>query len=155
MTTFFTGEEYINVDGNLVEKDALRVAEAVNDYDPNLFIVCVDPHTAAINDAPFMVCEKGNDGVMRRIFEVWELNSTVLERIEAADTTRHDVQARIEHINAEVRGEWTERYKERKGVFGDLMLSGLKNKKSSFSYRHPDTGELKTIYEDGRHYANQ
>ncbi len=147
MSVLSTGAEYINVDGNIVEKDALLVAEAINDYDPNLFVICVDPHIANINDAPFIIAEKGPDGVMRRIFEVWELNNSVLQRIEAADTTRHDVQSKIDYVNSQVRGQWKKRYEERKDVWKDIFVTGLKHSKSSFTYRNPDTGEFTTIHE--------
>ena len=62
MTTLDVGSEYINVDGNLVEADALRVAEAVRDYDENLCIICIDPNTSDINDAPFIVAQRCPDG---------------------------------------------------------------------------------------------
>ena len=32
---------HVMVDGMIVERDALRVAEAIKEYDPNLEILCV------------------------------------------------------------------------------------------------------------------
>lgn len=140
-----TGEKFINVDGNLVEEDALRIAEAINDYDENLVVLCVDPARSDFNDAPFIIAECRPDGTFDRIFECWELNQSVLERVEQADMTRYDVQAKIDHINAQVRGEWRKRYEERKEIWKDIVLTGLKHRNSSFTYKNPDTGELVTI----------
>ena len=142
------GSEYINVDGHVVERDALLVAEAINNYDPSLKVICLDPNTAGINDAPFIIAQQCPDGVLRRIFEVWHLDSSVLARIEAADTTKHDVQARIDWVNAEVRGEAKKRYEERMDMNREIALSVLKTKKSKFTYKDKDTGELVTIHEN-------
>jgi len=144
------GTEYINVDGQLVERDALLVAEAINDYDPTLRVICVDPVGSNFNDAPFIIAQVCPDGVMRRIFEAWELNNSVLQRIEAADTTRHDVQAKIDWINAEATKASKSRYKEKRVLIQDMGVSLLKHRKSSFTYKDPDTGEFVTIYDDKR-----
>ena len=141
------GTEYVNVDGQIVERDALLVAEAINEYDPSLRVICVDPATSDINDAPFIIAQQCPDGVLRRIFEVWELNHSVLERIEAADTTRHDVGKWIEWKNAETRNEAKKRYEEKRLELKEIGVGALRNRKSSFSYKDPDTGELVTIYD--------
>lgn len=148
MTVLDVGSEYINVDGQMVEKDALRVAEALRDYDENLSIICIDPNVADINDAPFIIAQKCPDGVLRRVFECWELNNTVLERIEASDTTRNDIQSYIEYKNAESRKESRMRYQEKRWEIKDIGASLLKNKKSSFTYSDPTTGEKVTIHEN-------
>jgi hypothetical protein len=140
-----TGAEFVNVDGNIVEADALRIAEAINDYDENLVVLCVDPARSNFNDAPFIIAEAKPDGTFDRIFECWELNQSVLERVEQADMTRYDIQAKIDRINAEVKGQWTKRYQERKEIWKDIVITGLKNRKSSFTYKDPNTGDLVTI----------
>lgn len=145
--TLFTGEEYVNVDGQLVEKDALLVAEAINEYDPSLRVLCVDPVKAGFNDAPFIIAQQCPDGVLRRIFECWKLDNSVLARIESADTTRHDVQARIDWINAEATKASKKRYEEKKELRRDIGAAILKSKKSSFSYRDPETNEMVTIHD--------
>jgi len=147
-TTLDVGDRYINVEGQLVERDALMVAEAINNYDPSLRVICLDPLKAGINDAPFIIAQVCPDGVLRRIFETWQLDSSVLARIEAADTTKHDVQARIDWVNAEVRGASEKRYKEKMDMNREIALSVLKTKKSKFTYKDRDTGELVTIHEN-------
>lgn len=142
------GSEYVNVDGHIVEKDALLIVEAIKEYDPNLEVICIDPHKADINDAPFIIAQHCPDGVLRRIFECWKLDQSVLARIEAADTTRHDVQAKMDWINSEAKKEAKKRYKEKTAEFVDIGSVLLKHRKSSFTYKDPKTGDMVTIHED-------
>ena len=144
--TLDVGNQYVNVDGHIVERDALLVAEAINEYDPKLKVICLPPEKAGINDAPFIIAHEGPDGVLRRIFEVWHLDNSVLARIEAADTTRHDVQAKIDWINAETRKESRRRYEEKRLINHEIGTSVLKSRKSRFSYKDPTTNELVTIH---------
>jgi hypothetical protein len=146
--TLDVGNQYINVDGHMVERDALLVAEAINEYDPKLKVICLPPEKADINDAPFIIAHEGPDGVLRRVFECWQLDHSVLARIEAADTTRHDVQAKIDWINAEARRASKKRYEEKRLIKHEIGTSVIASKKSSFSYKDPDTGELVTIYDN-------
>lgn len=148
MTLLDVGSEYVNVDGHIVERDALLVAEAINEYDPTLKVICLPPEKAGINDAPFIIAQECPDGVLRRIFEVWHLDNSVLARIEAADTTRHDVQARIDWINAEVNRASKKRYEEKNIEKRLIGASILKTNKSKFTYKDPSTSELVTIYPD-------
>lgn len=146
MTLLQNGNDYINVDGNLVEPKALKIAEAIDDYDSTLRIICVDPNVASFAEAPFILAQVCPDGEMRRIFEVWELDERVLARIEAADTTRHDIQAKIDWINAKTQSEAKTRYAEKRLELQDLGVSLIRNRKSSFSFK--DGEDLVTIYED-------
>lgn len=144
--TLDVGNQYINVEGHMVERDALLVAEAINEYDPSLKVICLPPEKAGINDAPFIIAQECPDGVLRRIFEVWQLDHSVLARIEAADTTRHDVQSKIDWINAEVRKDAKKRYEENRLIKKEIGTSVIASKKSKFSYKDPNTGELVTIH---------
>ena len=146
MTNLQNGSEYINVEGNMVEAKSLKIAEAIDDYDPTLRILCVDPTRASFTEAPFVIAQVCPDGVMRKIFEVWELDERVLSRIESADTTRHDIEAKIDWINAEVTNAAKTKYEEKMLVFKDIGESVLRSKKSSFSYKDGD--ELVTIHEN-------
>lgn len=148
MTVLDVGAEFINVDGNMVEKDVLHIAEQVKKLDENLTILCVNPALADFNEAPFIIAERCPDGVLRRVFECWQLDQTVLERIEAADTTRNDIQAYIEHQNAVRLNKSRSRYQEKKLEIADIATSLLKTKKSSFTYKDPNNGDSVTIYED-------
>ena len=54
MTTIDAGDgTFVIVDGQIVERDALNIAERINEYDDKLTLVCLDPSKAEINDAPF------------------------------------------------------------------------------------------------------
>ena len=51
--------QFLVVDGQVVERDALRIAEAISDYDPNLTLLCLNPERAeGISDEPFVVAER-------------------------------------------------------------------------------------------------
>ena len=147
-TTLDVGNQYVNVEGHIVERDALLVAEAINEYDPTLKVICLPPEKAGINDAPFIIAQECPDGVLRRIFEVWHLDNSVLARIESADTTRHDVQARIEWINAEAKKLSKKRYEEKNIEKRLIGASVLKTNKSKFTFKDLTTNELVTIYPD-------
>jgi hypothetical protein len=96
------------VDGLAVERDALRVAEAIKDYDPNLEVLCVEDHMAGISEEPFVIAEKGADGVLRPVLRAWELNDQVLQRIIAADKV---TLKSLENLEAERK------------IKGDTMIS--------------------------------
>jgi hypothetical protein len=145
-TQLQNGNEYIDVNGSMVEVKSLRIAEAIDDYDSTLRIICVDPTRASFTEAPFVIAQVCPDGVMRKIFEVWELDERVLSRIESADTTRHDIEARIDWTNAEANKEAKCKYEEKILAFKEIGESVLRSKKSSFSYK--DGSDLVTIHEN-------
>ena len=134
MTVLNTGHEYINVDGLTVEKDALSIAERLAEYDPNLVILCLNADSTSFTDAPFILAEKCPDGELRRVFEFWELNASILERVELADTTKHDIQAKIDYINAQVTKSNKQKYKEKKLEILERGMGLLKSKTTAYSF---------------------
>lgn len=105
-------EKFHWVDGQWVEGDALRIAEQVSEYDPNLRVQYLE-YAASIGDPPFRIVERGRDGVDYTVFYAWKLNGAVLERIRQADNVRRNVQAEVEKKNAAVRLNLKRRYEER------------------------------------------
>ena len=140
------GSDYINVDGAMVEKDALGVAEALAAYDPNLYVFCLDPDVAGINDAPFIVSELCEDGQYRRIFECWELNKSVVDRVMMADSTKLDVLTEVDKINDRVRRNIKSRYEETMLENQDQAISVLKSPKSSYTVPNSQGGISKIHY---------
>ena len=84
---------HVMVDGMIVERDALRVAEAIRDYDENLVVLCLQ-QAEGLSDEPFVVAERGPDGVLRPIFRCWQLDDNVLQRIYLADNKKTQ---RVQH----------------------------------------------------------
>lgn len=142
-----TNRELIEVDGMLVESDALRVAEALKAYDPNLEVICVDPDKAEVNEAPFLICEYVN-GAFRRIFETWVLDNRVLDRIKLSDTQSNNILLNIDKTNEVNYQRKQQRFKDILNDKNDLVLHIVKDKKSRYSYKDEATGEKVTMFDD-------
>lgn len=140
--------EMIEVDGHLVAKDALMIAEQIKRYDENLEVVCIDPMSGPnINEAPFLICERCKDGQLRRVFEAWELDERVLQRIYQADQRRFDTLEQINKTNAQVEADNLRRYQEQRDESKDLVAHIAGARKSDYSFRNRE-GEHITIRED-------
>ena len=142
-----TGQEYINVEGNLVEKDSLQIAERLAEYDPNLYIICLEPTEAGINDAPFIIAELCEDGEMRRVFEAWELNASILDRVMQADTSKYDVLSEMDKINDKIRRNNTQRYEEIMLENKEQATAVLKSRKSTYTLPNAHGGISKIHYD--------
>ena len=140
-----TGSHVI-VDGMIVERDALRVAEAIKDYDPNLEVLCTTD-AEDISEEPFVVAEKGKDGILRPVLRAWELNDLVLERIKLADNQRFSTLKTVEESEAAFKRVNAQRYQEWREEAKDVVkhIAGMK---SRYSVRDSNTGELITFYDD-------
>lgn len=140
------GNQIIEVDGFLVEADALRVAEAIKEYDSNLEILCLDPARAeSVTEEPFIIAEHCKDGVLRPVLRAWELNDLVLARIIAADKCTLQT---LEHIEASNKYALERRYRDIQEESADVVQHILKDRKSSYTVRDSVTGDLLTFYDD-------
>jgi len=140
--------EFVDVNGMKVEADALRVAEAIKAYDPNLEVLCVDPSRAeGVSEAPFVIAEYCKDGILRPVFQCWALDNSVLERIKLADGNKIDLNTRIEDARKIIYNERDRRYQEKREESKDIVkhIAGMKSK---YSVRDSNTGELVTFYDD-------
>ena len=137
---------YVLVDGQIVERDALHIAERIHEYDENLELVCLDPDKAGINDAPFLVLELLPNGTRTVAFEAWSLDERLLERIYNADKRRVDSLVLIDDMMKKKRLDNEKRYQERSDERKDIMLSALVNQKTTFSLKNRE-GDKVTIDE--------
>lgn len=140
--------QMVNIDGMIVELDALRVAEAIKMYDPNLEVLCLDPSRASdISEAPFVIAELCKDGILRPVFSCWALDNTVLERIKAADGDKISLTTSIEDARKILNNERQRRYEEWRAEAKDITahIAGMK---SNYTVRDSRTGELLTFYDD-------
>lgn len=144
----FDNDQFIVVEDMIVEKRMHDIVEKIKDYDDRLEVLCVDPNTCAFAEAPFIIAEVTGNQIFK-IFECWELNESVLERIYLADTKRVDVLLNMDKSNERVRLDQERRYQEKRDASRDLVSAIAKGMetKSSFSYRR-ETGEKVTFYED-------
>lgn len=133
----------IEVQGQFVEADALRVAESIREYDPNLTLqVC---ETGRVGDPPFRVMERCRDGIQRVAMTAWKLDGEILDRIKAADTTHRNVSESILKDNENIRNEDRRRYQEAQNELHLLASDVLKSPKDTYTARHPLTGEKLTF----------
>jgi hypothetical protein len=83
-----------------------------------------------------------------KVFEFWELNDSVLERLYNSDTRRTDVLADIDANNKKIRDAENRRYREKMEAKIDLVASIVGSMKSSYSYNDEDRNAKVTMYED-------
>lgn len=136
--------EIVMVRGVAVERDALRIAEAINEYDENLRLQFV-PESASVGDAPFRVIERCRDGVERVAMYAWKLDGELLERIRAADCAARDLDDIITRKNREAKDRLNRRYRDAMDEANDIAKSALNSDKSKYTVRDPLDGQLKTF----------
>lgn len=139
---------YANPESVLREQDdVFRVVEQVRAYDPNLDVAYLDPDKGTISDAPYVIVEHCRDGKTRVLFSVWQLDSSVMDRIYAADTTKFDVQGAIDKNNKKAREEALKKgaglFEEAKDITSHIMA----NPKGTYSFPST-TGEVVTLQDD-------
>lgn len=139
---------YVILDGNIVERDALRIAEAIQDYDPNLVLLCLNPErTEGISDEPFVVAERGRDGVLRPVLRAWVLDDTILERLYNSDTHKRNVFNDLVSLENKQQANIQYKYQEQRGEIRDVVqhIAGMKSK---YTVRDSQTGDLLVFYDD-------
>ena len=114
------GEKFHWVGGQWVESDALRIAERINEYDPNLRVQYLE-EAASVGDPPFRVVETGRDGKDYTVFYAWQLDNRLLERVQAHDTMRNDVLGDLEKQNEIAKMNLKRRYRERSAHAEELV----------------------------------
>jgi hypothetical protein len=124
---------YTNVDGALVETDALRIAERVHEYDPNLSVKFLASAAQLVAEPPFVVVERCRDGVERPVFSVWKLDETVLQRLYAADNEKWNVLAQLDANNAKVKQREKRRYRDSMDEAKEIVKSVIKSPKSTYT----------------------
>lgn len=157
MAIFFDGKKHHVIDGVLVEDDALKIAQAIKDYDPKLNLVCLDPSDPDVKftSAPFMVIQEMPNGTYEKVLEAWELDQRILQRVWAADHTKTNQLAALEAMEARFQKEAENARKEAVGDKTQMAIAALKNPKSSFTYRKKETGDLITVNDHGPKTINR
>jgi len=140
--------DWLVVDGQIVERDALRIAEKIADYDPNLVLMCLTDDMADFSDAPFVLCERRPNGVLHKVFEAWQLDDRIIERIYAADQQRFDPLKKIESMEEKKKKEAESRYREKMDENLDILMTVVKHRKSTFTVENHQ-GDLVRVNEDG------
>lgn len=142
------GNGFVQVDDFVVEKKTLDVIDRIRDYDPNLDVLYLNPDRAGFTDAPWVVIENCRDGQVRKVFDVWEMNDSVFERLVACDTERSAILANIDSFNTQLRQAEQRRYDEKRQEANDKLAHLLAYPKTTYKLE-TDDGTLLTI--DDKH----
>lgn len=133
-------------EGVYVESDVYNIVLKVKEYDPNLSVKVL-ARNADLTDAPYILVERCPDGIERKVFDIWELDDRVLDRLHNADRLKNDVLANIDKVNAARRRELKRRYEERILEANDIVKTALRSPKGSFSFKN-EQGDLVTLDDD-------
>ncbi len=151
------GSKHVIVDGQIVEKDALRIAEKIRDMDDRLLLLCFDVDNASdIATAPFKVVREKDDGTYVHVMEAWQLDDRLIERLYLADSQRgHDLEALISKMTKDVKKKEQDAIAENVGPKKEMAAAALRNKNSSFSFKKEETGDIVRINDEGPMTINQ
>lgn len=139
--------DHVVIDGLIVERDALSIVERIKEYDEDLEVVCLDPVMAGPNDAPFILLWKRPTGEYVRVFEFWELNETIIQRIYASDQRRFDALDRTIKMEEYQKKQREDRYKDKVAETADLLAYAMKNRTSSYTFKNHED-ELVKVKDD-------
>jgi hypothetical protein len=132
--------------GVTVTDDVYSIAKKVQDYDHNLRLKGnLNPE---YYDAPYAIFETCLDGIERMVFEVWELDQRVLDRIYAADQAKNSVLLDLEGRNLLAKQNLNKRYEEKRLEAKDIIVTMLKSPKGRWKWKS-DEGKLVT-FDDSR-----
>lgn len=133
--------------GVAVERDVLRIAERISEYDDNLYLQYADPARSNLYDAPYRLVERCKDGIDRVVFVIWELNEAVLERIYAADTSKHNILESIERKNLLAKQAQIRRYQDKMDMAADIVRHIVESPKTRYSFPNHDETAIVTVDE--------
>lgn len=125
-----TKEKLIQIaDGMYVERDVLNIVARIQEYDSNLKVKVLA--AGGPGDAPYKLVELCADGIERIVFDIWELDQRVLDRIMAADNARHNVLGVVESKNEKFKVDLNQRYRERMLEAHDIVSTFMKSRTKS------------------------
>lgn len=138
------GNGFVQVDDYVIEKKVLDIVDRIRDYDPNLDVLYLNPDRMEMFDAPWVIVEHCKDGQIRKVFDVWDLNDSVFDRLVACDTMRGDVLTNIDAFNTKLRQAEQRRYDDKRNEASDKFAHLLAHPKTTYTLP-ADDGEILTI----------
>jgi len=124
-------------DGRFISARVSRIVELIREYDRRLNVVWIPPDRRGATDPAFAITERLSDGRVVIAFYVQNeesFNESVLARVYEGDTTRNDVQARIDAKNKAARAIQARRHEEELADSLDFMATMFKTKKHTFKH---------------------
>lgn len=135
--------------GVVIEEDVLRIAERILEYDPNLRLKFL-AYPESLHDAPYGLFELCPDGNERLVFYIWELDERVLQRLQSADTFRHDIQARLDRTNELARRDQKQRFIDTRLEEKDVVEHYLRSRKGRWSFKNKRGDKITLDDQPGR-----
>lgn len=130
--------------GVYIERDVLRVVDAIRDYDPQLRVKYLDPDQGGdLTDPPYKIMELCPDGFERLVFAVWQLDGRVMERLYAADTQKHDIVGGIVANNAALREKEKRRFREEElAEAREMTAAVIRSPRDTYRFPGPDGTQI-------------
>lgn len=82
--------------GHFVSMEHSRIAEIINDYNPDLYLLFIPPARREAGDKPYAVMHQPEGKAPYIVAYYDDCDERILEHIFMNDTTRHDIMARLE-----------------------------------------------------------
>jgi hypothetical protein len=133
----FNGNFYFpDENGNFVSEKQRRIAEILNDYDPNLQLQWIPPGQRSQSDLAFRVVHMAPGRAPYLVLTASELDERLLARVFAADQQRaaQSPLSFVDNYNAALELSRAKEAEEARMNDHDLAASILRNRKSH--YRH-------------------
>lgn len=149
-------QDFIMIDGNIVERKAHAIVQKIKEYDEDLDVFCIDPSHPDVTfaDAPFVIVRRTPNGTYERVFEAWELDDRIIERLWLSDGQKNNQLDILVKMEEKKKREEEYAKSQKMGANHELFASAMATPKSSFSFRN-EAGELVTIKDDeGVSYNN-
>lgn len=138
-------------DGSMVEQDLYGIVERIRAYDPSLRVKYLASY-GVVSDAPYAVFELCPDGIERKVFDVWELDERVMERLYAADNRRQNVLDALDANNNKVRAAQQRNFYEKQLADADLIATWLKSNKGRWTFKN-DKGQTVQLDDSSNGYS--
>jgi hypothetical protein len=122
------------VEGVAVERDALRIAERIREYDPNLTLQYLE-EAARLDEPPFRVIEHCKDGVDRVAFTAWQLDERLLARVYHGDSARHDIDRILTERNRKAKDRQNQRFRDSLEEANDITQHVIKSPRVRYTVR--------------------
>ena len=121
--------------GDVVERDVLNIVSKIAELWPTLVVKYLNPdYQAGLTDAPYAIFEKCPDGIERMVLSAMTLDDRILERIYAADTSKHQILSRITDNNDLFRAKQKQQFRENTGEIKDIIKHMIDSSKGRYSF---------------------
>lgn len=134
--------------GSYVDRDLLGIVEEIHRQYPELRVQYLEIATK-LDQAPWRIIEKCKDGVDRVVLSVWQLDHTVLWKLQGIDVFKNpNLGKDLEEHNRKVKENIKKENAKKREEDRQLTAAIIKADKA-FSFKSPHTDEKLTIRTDG------